>query len=369
MDDLAQIYRVAKDVRSALGNLDYRVSKLLDRDGARPSRDGGSLVARMATCAVVSRVEKRSPAAVAGQYFGGDAVLRAATGPAIATQAGWAAELVGPIVEDIATNLLPESALLQLRQRSGLAYAFVEGGVIRVPVHAPTPSGAFVAEAGSIPAGALLLTGVALPPRKAASLVALTREVLQGSPGNIEISIRTLLEQDLRLTVDGVLLGSGAGDAINPPGLLAGLSPLTPAAAGTLSEKIAADVKALVAAVAPAMRPVLLVSGPQAATLAVAAANLPAIMVPGLPAGQVVCVDAAAFVSALGSVEFLASEEAVIHEDTTPLPIGTPGSPATVAAPSRSLFQTASTALRTILFCNWSMRRSGAVSFMTGVNW
>jgi hypothetical protein len=56
-----------------------------------------------------------------------------------------------------------------------------------------------------------------------------------------------------------------------------------------------------------------------------------------LTAGTIIAIDASAFVSALGQVEFLASEEAVIHEENaTPLPIGTPGSPATVAAPVRS---------------------------------
>ena len=52
---------------------------------------------------------------------------------------------------DIATNLLPASALTQLRTASGQPYAFVEGSVVRVPIHSPTPSGAFVSEGGAIP--------------------------------------------------------------------------------------------------------------------------------------------------------------------------------------------------------------------------
>jgi len=56
--------------------------------------------------------------------------------------AGWAAELAAVTVVDIATNLLPASALTQLRTASGQPYAFVEGSVVRVPIHSPTPSGA-----------------------------------------------------------------------------------------------------------------------------------------------------------------------------------------------------------------------------------
>jgi hypothetical protein len=314
---------------------------------------------------------------VAGQYFPGDTVLRAAVGPALTTQETWAVELVHDIVQDVAANLLSESVLIQLRQRSGLGYAFADdqGGIIKVPIHAPTPSGAFVGEGKPIPGGVLLLTGVSLPPRKAASMVGLTREILQGSPGNVEQSIKTLLEQDLRLTIDGILLGAGAGDTDNPLGLLNGVVGLTPSASATVPEKIGADVKALVSAIAPAMRPVLIANSIQAATLGVHAPGLAGqvISAPYLTAGTVIAIDAAAFVSALGAVEFVASEEAVIHENTAPLPLvgGTTQPPAlgSVAAPQRSLWQTASTGLRTLIFTNWALRRTGAVAFMAGVGW
>jgi HK97 family phage major capsid protein len=110
-------------------------------------------------------------------------ITRAASGPATTGGAGFAAELVGTVVTDIATNLLPQSALTQLRAASPLGYAFDGNGVIKVPVHSPTPSGAFVAEANAIPVGALILTGLSLTPKKAAAITAITRELLNGSPG------------------------------------------------------------------------------------------------------------------------------------------------------------------------------------------
>ena len=54
-DDLALAIRVAKDTRSAVGNLDYRIFKLLDINNARPRRDDTRLVARMAACAALAR--------------------------------------------------------------------------------------------------------------------------------------------------------------------------------------------------------------------------------------------------------------------------------------------------------------------------
>ena len=92
-------------------------------------------------------------------------------------------------------------------------------------------------------------------------------------------------------------------------------------------------------------------------------------------AGMLIMLDAADFASVTGdSPEFDVSEVATIHEeDTTPLPIvgGTVQPPATtsLAAPVRSLWQTASIGVGMLLDMNWAMRRTGMVSWMTGVTW
>jgi hypothetical protein len=67
---------------------------------------------------------------------------------------------------------------------------------------------------------------------------------------------------------------------------------------------------------------------------------------------------------------FDVSDQAVLHmEDTTPLAISSPGTPPTVAAPSRSLWQTDTIGVRMILPMNWLLRRTGMVQFMTGMTW
>lgn len=66
------------------------------------------------------------------------------------------------------------------------------------------PSGAFILEGQPIPVGALLITALGLKPRKATAITALTRELAAGSPINVELSLRTLLAQDVGLMIDGV---------------------------------------------------------------------------------------------------------------------------------------------------------------------
>ena len=149
------------------------------------------------------------------------------------TATGWAAELAAVVVVDIATNLLPASTLAQLRAASGQDYAFIDGAVARVPVHTPTPSGGFVAEGGVIPVGALIIVALVLKPKKAASITAITKELAAGSPLNVELSLRTLLAQDLGLAIDNVLRPTPRPHQPRRPDWLNGVTPLTrpPAAA------------------------------------------------------------------------------------------------------------------------------------------
>jgi len=150
---------------------------------------------------------------------------------------------------------------------------------------------------------------------------------------------------------------------------LNGVTPLT-ATAGGGTNALLGDIKKLLAAIAPAIRPVLIANSVQAASIGILAQSaLPVIAAPYLAADQVVAVDAAAFASALGAPDFNVSENPTVHMDTVPLPIGTPGSPAVVAAPTQSLWQTAAIGLRCLIDCDWTLRRAGAVATITGVTW
>ena len=69
--------------------------------------------------------------------------------------------------------------------------------------------------------------------------------------------------------------------------------------------------------------------------------------------------------------EFSVSESASFHEeDTAPLPLvgGTAQPPVigSVAAPVRSMWQTATISVRLIWDCTWTVRRTGAVALDGG---
>ena len=124
-------------------------------------------------------------------------------------------------------------------------------------------------------------------------------------------------------------------------------------------------------AIAPAIKPVLLVNSTQAASIAILAQSpLPVIVSPFAPANQAICVDTAAFASLLGAVDFAVSEEAELHMSDAPLPLATgPQGSAVLAAPSSSMWQQAWTAMRSIIDVDWALRRPNAVSFISSVTW
>ena len=91
-----------------------------------------------------------------------------------------------------------------------------------------------------------------------------------------------------------------------------------------------------------------------------------------LASGTVVAIAPAALVVAIDKTpRFTIGEEAVVHHDTVPEPIGTIGVPPpnAVAAPSRSLWQTDCVSARIILNLGWAERAAGAVAVANGVAW
>jgi HK97 family phage major capsid protein len=367
------VRRELRDARALLSRLDHQLRRTAE---PRAIHRPGGLVARRAAVGLIARAERRPDDAVARQYFPADRdlaqliELKGAVAPGQATVAAWAADLAAVVVQDVADNLLPQSALAQLRAVSGQAYGFIAGAVAGVPVHTPAASGGFVAEAGAIPVDALIISALALRPKKAAAITALTRELANGAPTNVELSLRTLLEQDIGLMVDGILLGNTAASASAPAGLLNGITPLAATAGGGVNALLG-DIEVLMSAIAPAVRPTLIMSAGQAVTFSIVApaAAVPVVTAPYLTVGTVIALDAAAFASALGVPDIATDENPAVHMSDAPLPISTEGSPPTIAAPTSSLWQTASIGMRTLIDCDWLLRRTGAVAVVNGVTW
>ncbi|MGO4621253.1 hypothetical protein AB4Z34_23020 [Ensifer sp. 2YAB10] len=81
---------------------------------------------------------------------------------------------------------------------------------------------------------------------------------------------------------------------------------------------------------------------------------------------DMVALDAAALVFGAGTPSFKLGREATLVEDTDPVPISTPGTPPTIGAPTRSLWQTNSASLRCVLPISWTPPPSAIV---TGITW
>jgi HK97 family phage major capsid protein len=320
-------------------------------------------------------------------------VLRAAVNPANTTVATWAAELIATETLPFLDRLIPDSIFLPLASM-GVRYTFGNAGVLKIPVRANTPTlaGNWVAEAAPKPVRRASFTTVSLAPTKLSVISTFTEEMAQYSPQSIEQIIKQAMSDDTSIALDTYLIDAVAASAgVRPAGLLNGVTPITASVATPATAAMVADLKALVGAIIAAGggRAIAVIINPaQALSLGFAQTTtgdflfndraeagskfgVRFIVSATCPAGRVIAVDAADLASAQGdSPRFAVSTDATLHEeDTTPLALGTTGSPNVVAAPMRSLFQTDAVAVRMSLYVSWVMRRAGMVQTIAAVTW
>lgn len=320
-------------------------------------------------------------------------VLRSAVNPAMTTVAGWAAELVQTQNAGFLNRILPKSIYMPLANR-GVRYTFGSGiSQLKIPVRTTGSllAGAWVGEGAPKPVKRASFAAVTLTPYKLAVISTFTEEMALYSNPAIEAIIRQGLQDDTSVSLDTYLIDAVASSSSRPAGLLNGVTPLTATAAGTATEKMVADMKGLIAAIVAAgggTDILCLINPAQAISLGFAQTttgdflfatvqeagqkfSVTFIVSQTVAAGRVIAIEASEFATATGDTpRFAVSNEATLHEeDTTPLAIGTPGAPAVVAAPVRSLFQTDSIAIRLTLYVTWVMRRTGMVQTIAAVGW
>jgi HK97 family phage prohead protease len=319
---------------------------------------------------------------------------KAASAPAMTTVVGWAAELVQQIVIDFMATLSPKSVFPRL-SGAGLTLTFGRTGKIIIPTRSRTPTiaGSFVGEGLPIPVRQGAFTSQTLTPKKMAVITTWTKELDEHSVPAIEGLMRDAIQVDTAVSLDSVLLDTNAATVVRPPGILNGVSGLTPTAGGGFNALVG-DIKqltnALLAGTLGNIRnPVWLMNPAQVNSIGLVAApgagvfpfrdeiargtlgGWPVIDSGTVPINTVIVVDAADFVSVSGDApRFEISDQATLHmEDTSPTDISTSGTPAVVAYPAKSMFQTDMLALRLILPVNWCLRRTGVVAWVAGVTW
>ena len=322
-------------------------------------------------------------------------ITRASTDPpAMTSVPGWAQELVQQIYTDFMALLIPKSIFVRL-SGLGLSLSFGRAGKVVIPTRARTPTiaGSFVGEGNPIPVRQGAFTSQTLTPKKMAVITTWTRELDEHSLPAIEGLLRRAVQEDTGIALDSVLIDANPATTTRPAGLLNGIAALAATAGGGLAA-FDADLKQVTNAVitgtygnvrSPAwlmneadINSAKLLSAPntgiyphKADLEAGRLLGYPVIPSVTVPAHRMIFIDAADFVSVTeGGPRFDISDQATLHmEDTNPLALATPGTPATVAAPQRSLFQTDSLALRLVQPMNWLQRRAGTVAWVDTVTW
>ena len=307
------------------------------------------------------------------------AILNRAAVPPLSTTSTGISGLLPNVAAAFVSGLALQSAAAALIN-AGIRVDLTGAYAASVPYAAPgsQPLPVFISEGAPIAHSQLSFSsGTVGPPRKMAILTSLSNELAEHSTPNAEVVIRTVVTESAARALDGALLSNAAADATRPAGILAGVVGLTPSTGGGVAA-LAADVEALVNAITAAgggRRIMLFMSPGKASKVPLLAPGigspLEIVPAPSLPAATIVAVDPGGFVTGFGSEPRIdVSRETTLHyEDTSPSQISTVGTPNTVAAPSRSLYQIDAYALRLILPVAWAVRAPGLVQTISNVTW
>ncbi|MDA9400777.1 hypothetical protein [Bradyrhizobium sp. CCBAU 45389] len=310
-----------------------------------------------ATVAVLSRMRKTSADEIRLELRGPVSPMKVADFPG------------GNTVTKIMT-LAPDSAFAEIM---GLGDKIDLSGIAQFSIASPTSfsEAVFVEEGFPIPTAQGVFEGQLIGPVKKVALIApLTNELENLSAPNASVVISRLLKIAVGNGGLKVLLSSDPETPAAPAGLLNGIPPI--AAGASASDDLDALVAAISAAGIDTSSVAFIVASKQASALE----KMPwpnfkrrVIEAHTLAPGTVIAIAADGFVvSGDGEPTVDTSRSAVLHMADPPEMISTPGTPATVAAPAISMFQTDSFALRCIARMTWSVA-PGSVAWLENAQW
>jgi hypothetical protein len=262
-------------------------------------------------------------------------------------------------------SLLPASAAAAVLGQA-LQLSFDGIASINVP-SVVIPSAAFVGEGQPIPVLQGTATALtALMPSKLASLIALTREMVDGANG--EAIMTQLLKESVAASLDAAFFSANAATGISPAGILNGVAPIAASPAG--QNPMVSDLANLAEALAPVSgsgHMIIIAAAKQTTAIKGLLIDPPPVYASNaLPAGTVIGIIAESIAGAVGAPSVAASIETTIHAASPAAELVS--SPGAVAAPQRSIFQTDSLALRLIQDCGW-IRRGNGVQWIQNCNW
>ncbi len=350
------------------------------RSDLAATHNSAATLVRAAAAYLVANARGGAPVTEAGTLWPSDhklhLLVKSTVNPATTSQSGWADTLAMTALYDFIVMMGPASAGAALLAR-GLALEFDGHHCIQVPgLLSDATNTSFVQQGSAIPVRQLSVdAGATLAPCKFATLTTFTREISERSVPSIEAFTRALLTESVGLALDIALLDDVVGSTARPAGLRQGIAGLVPSTLPSASEAMKADITALTTSVCAVAgnNPIVLVAAPaQAIALRLwRERNAFEIFASGgLAAGTVVAIAPNAIVSALDPLpRFDIARDSTLHMETSPTAISALGSPPTVAAPVRSLWQTDSIGLRMIMEVSWGLRSASGLAWMTGVGW
>jgi hypothetical protein len=304
-----------------------------------------------------------------------EVIVKAASSPLSTTTGGFpqiASTRVLPMLapDSASAKLLAMGANLDLTGIATIKVPFI-GGSGR-PASPP-----FISEGAPIPIANLSTNAATLGPTcKIAIGAAVSMELQEASAETAVSVIGQALAISAAQATDSALFSSAAATAIAPAGILHGIVPI--ASSGATGMAGVADDLALLAdaisqhgiavddliivTTASLGTKIRVLAGPHFADAVLTSAYIPAGTVIGvIPQGLATGYS--------GVAEIETSMAATVHmEDTTPLAIGTPGSPPAVAAPTLSAFQSGLIVIKVRGRCAWCVQ-PGAVAVVTGADW
>jgi hypothetical protein len=356
-------------------------------------REAGALAARAGTrraglrpadylfrSAVVHlKAGSRDIGAVAKQIYPDDMITpqllqRAASAPATIANQPWAGAVVREVVSDLLQAIVSISAAASLLVRAQQIVFNRQLVILPSRLVDAAYAGSWTAEGEAIPVYQFFSSGVTLQPHRLNVISVFTNEMIAAS--NIEDFVRSLLSESAALALDAALFGSQADNGVIPGGILSGLTPITASAVGSTSRRdcMIEDLQNLVQTLADngGGADACFVCAPGQAVAA--RMNVPSdfdhaiLGSAALPSGTVVCIEPRSLVATIVGVEpeFSTAESALLHMETAPADIVNAGTP---SAPTKSLFQLDSVALKmTLKNIDWKMRAPHC-AYVQDVNW
>lgn len=348
---------------SALERLDREVGDLrkmaigLERSMRRGRHDdeatdpGGPFIAQAA--ATIMHHLKRHD--LAEQW-----IKRATTNPAMTTIPGWAQELANSTTAGFIMSLA--SGAKAAPSVFARAHGFQLSANMRAVSVSADAVAAFVAEGNAIGISSAVLFASSLMPHSVKCLVTFSEELADHSTPNVEAVLRQILTEAVGTAVEDAFFSADAASAANPAGVLVGATSVTP------GDTFAADIMALVAAIAPATDPIFITSPARRAAIAAAGGfvgfDYPVYASSAVDDDMLIALDADKLAVGFGGApNFKTSIEATVVEQTQ----DTVG-PVLATPPTRSLWQTNSASLKATLPVSWAKKPSAA-AVVDGVTW